>query len=225
MKEINQNTVSYFEIILILFGWILGIISSLIIEKYKNYASRKEIMKGIKSELNELKLRLAATNLELTFRIGDISLEYAKWIKPYYKLLFEGETYSYLRTVPKITNPITNLSNEEFQNCLIISSQRSTNDNLITTPSVPKIELPYLENKYSSISLFKEKSVFKFAQLRKEIISINDCIDDVKYYHNKSFENLSETNRRIVEHNINTNISSIRNKTKHIIKLIEEILK
>ncbi len=225
MIEINQNTGSDFEIILIIIGWLLGMFSSLFIEKYKNYSKRKEVKKGIKSELNELRLRLAATNLELTFRIGDITLEYARWIKPYYKLLFESETFAYLRTVPKIDNPITHLPDDEFQRCLIISINRKKDSIVITTPSVPKIVLPYTDSNYGSISLLKEKLLFQIAQLKKDIISINDCIDDVKYYHNKTFEELSESNRKVVEYNIDKNVLSIRDKTKYIIKLIEEIIK
>jgi hypothetical protein len=222
--KIEQDTINHSQLILLLIGWFLGIASTLIFEVGKKFIEKREIKKAIKTELDELRLRLAAINLELTFRIGDIDLNYAKWIKPYYKLLYEGDTYAYLRKVPKITNTITHLPDNEFQNCLIDSRNRRRSNDMLTTAVVQKIELAYLKSKYGNISFFKEKLLLQFAQLQKELIGINECIDDIRYYHNKSFENLSNENQVIIEQNINSNTFNLRNSTKYLINLIEEIL-
>jgi len=224
MEELINILKSQKEIFFILLGWALGLSSSIILEKYKKRLIKNEIKIGIKNELHEFRLRLAATNLHLTTDRKDITLDYAKWIKPYYKILFETDIYDYMRKGPQIAKPITHLSDQEFLKCLIISKELGKNKLLITTPTFPKFRLTYLESNYNSIAYFGESISLNISQLKREIDNLNESIDDVRFYHNKTFETLSDNNRLIVEHNITDNIESLIRETKHLITLSGKII-
>lgn len=215
---------TYMEILLILFGWALGMLSTLLFEMIKKNWAKIEVRKGFKSELEEFRLRLAAINMELKFRANDITLDYAKWVKPYYHTLFETDTFDYMRTVPKIDMTITNLSDEEFFNCLLISQERKLKTNLNSTPTIPKFELLYIDSKYESISLFGESFALTISQLKREIANINNYIELLEYNHKKTFESITDHQREIIEQNIQDTIGSITRETKYLIQLSEKII-
>jgi Na+-driven multidrug efflux pump len=60
-EENINHTFNYLSIIV---GFLLGIISSIFLKRIENFFSKKEIKKGILTELNEFQLRIIAYCLD-----------------------------------------------------------------------------------------------------------------------------------------------------------------
>lgn len=214
-----EHTIEYFSIIL---GWLLGILSAVIIEKIKKYFSKREIKVGIISELKELQLRLAATCFYSTLSYGSFSEEWAKWFKPYYKIFTESEEFDYLRRELKTEIKIDNYSDKQFHNYLVQTQVNKISDPGITT-NYPPIVLPYLDSNYHILSLLSETFVKNISKLKREISSINSDFNKIWFYHSKTYENISDNNYDNAVKNIENISRSISKKARSIILLIEKI--
>ena len=219
-----KNSIELFSIVL---GWLLGIlgaiIGSVIIEKIKKYFSKCEIKRGILAELREIQLRLAATCFISTLSYGDFSEDWAKWFKPYFKILIESEEFDYLKEGLKTDIKIDDYSDKQFYNYLVQTKIDKVNISVITTQNYPQIVLPYLDSNYHILSLLNKKFVNSISKLKREISSINSDFNKIWFYHSKTFENISDINYDNALKNIENFSRSISKKSKHIVLLIEKI--
>lgn len=218
----ENNSINYIPLLI---GWLLGLASTLFIAIFSRYFRKKDIKKGVIIELKELQLRIAGICLLTTLKNSEVTDEWIKWIRPYFELLSESESFDYLRENPIKDFKISKFNDQEFSEFINFWNQQSLYSETKSTPSFPKISLPYLESNYNSVSLFSKKYQIKLSQLKREIVHINKEFDDISFYHAKTFENISDTNRTIVENNISQIINRIAKKTKSIVKLIEEATK
>ncbi len=77
LMEQLSNNINYIPLLI---GWVLGILSSLIVEKLKKRSLKKEIKIGIITELKELQLNLSSICFSTTIESRKISEEWSIWI-------------------------------------------------------------------------------------------------------------------------------------------------
>ncbi len=75
------------DYLLLITGWVLGILSAAVIEKFKKQSEKKEIKKGIITELRDSQMHLASICYVTTFDHGEFSVDFLKWWKPNYPYL------------------------------------------------------------------------------------------------------------------------------------------
>ncbi|MCK9424966.1 MAG: hypothetical protein M0Q21_02880 [Ignavibacteriaceae bacterium] len=219
-EEIAKNVIKYLPLAI---GWLLGIFSAVVIEQIKKQILKQNIKRGIKTELRELSLRLAASCFKSILDCGAISEEWAKWFKPYYKILTESDEYDYLRDKPKPDKKIDTYCDKEFYEYLVFM-QNKNRANELKTPVYPKIVLPYLDSNYNTISLLNDQFVKLISKLKRETIHINSDYEQVWFYHTKTFERITDINHSIAVNNIEDICKRILRKEKNIISLIEKII-
>lgn len=217
-----------FAIILIIIGWALGMLSSLIIplisDKIKKYISKKEVKRGINIELKELQLRLTGICWTTTTKYGDdISEDWANWMKPYYPTLIITDEYDYIRDEFIKRKDYSKYTDEVFFRILSEYQKREKSNNKKATPTITKMIIPYLESKFNTISLFKEEYQMEITKLRREIINFNEDCEQLKQYHFKTFDDVSDYNLTVIYNNKNEILKRISRKSKGLIKLIENI--
>ena len=87
-------------VILIIIGWALGILGTLINNKLTKRTSKREIKKGIQTELKELQLRLIGICFSTTTDHGNITMDWSEWMLPYFKNFMNTDEYDYMRDKP-----------------------------------------------------------------------------------------------------------------------------
>lgn len=70
------------EIGFLLLGWLLGMLSPLIVDAARRKRLRQDMAQAIKTEAEDLQYRVAITSFLLAQRYGDISRDYLIWLKP-----------------------------------------------------------------------------------------------------------------------------------------------
>lgn len=211
-------------VILIIIGWALGILGTLINNKLTKRTSKREIKKGIQTELKELQLRLIGICFSTTTDHGNITMDWSEWMLPYFKNFMNTDEYDYMRDKPFTKMDISKSSFKRFYEILVAQQEESKLDESKSTMIFTKLISPYLDSKYGTISLFDEKYQMEITKLRRELISINEDFEQLQYYHYKTFDDIPENNRAVVSENIKIILKRISRKTKGIIKLIENIL-
>lgn len=77
------------ELLYLLLGWLLGLISPRIIDSIQAKYFRRDLARAIRSEAEDLQYRVAIMSFLLASKYGELSREYLVWLKP--KLLrYEG---------------------------------------------------------------------------------------------------------------------------------------
>lgn len=198
--------------------------SALIIERIKKHLLKRDIKHGIKTELRELLLRLAADSFSSILEYSEISEKWSKWFKPYYKTLKESDEYDYLRDKPRPNLKIDNYSDKEFYDSLVLIQSNNRANEIKPTLIFPKIMLPYIDSNYYTISLLKNKFIKQIFKLKREIIHLNSDYEQVWFYHTKTFESITYTNHTIAIKNIENLSKKILREQKNIIHLIEIII-
>jgi len=68
------------QILYIVFGWVLGLFSPLIVEFFKSRKHTKEVVAALKIEFEDLQFRLAFASLTLLQSHGDLDRDFAFWV-------------------------------------------------------------------------------------------------------------------------------------------------
>ena len=217
-ETIKTEIVKYTPIIV---GWILGILSGLILDKRKKRLQKKEIKKGVLSELKGLQTYLAGICIHTTIHSGKVDLEWSKWIKQYFDKLYDIDNIEHIIEKGEDYSQVIAYNETQFYNFLLskepfVKTQISWTFTHVTTP--------YLNSKYGSISNFDEKFQFLISKLRKEIDLLNSEFNQCWFHYTKTFDDISDVNRKVVESNIDQAVGRIANESKGTIKLIQKIL-
>jgi hypothetical protein len=70
------------EALLILFGWVLGLVGPNTVEAIKSYVRRRKVEAALRTELEDLQYRLAISSLSLLQRHGKLDKKFLLWVKP-----------------------------------------------------------------------------------------------------------------------------------------------
>ena len=61
------------QVLYILLGWVLGLFSPLIVEYFRSHVRKREFVRALKVELEELQHRLAVSSLSLLQSYGELA--------------------------------------------------------------------------------------------------------------------------------------------------------
>lgn len=221
LSDNNDN-----NILILFIGWLSGILSTLVIEWIKQLISKRSIKKGIKNELTELQLYLVSVCYMVTSKNEGFTKEFVSWIRPYYLSVVDSEYNNYIRDKDiKEPSGFKKLNDEDFFNLLNITRLQKPESELKSSISVPKIISPYLDSKFNSLSSYSQKFQILVSKFRREIHLINSDIEKSWFYHAKSFDNISDNNSKSIDHNLTQIYSRLSQRTRNVIKLIDEIQK
>src|ERR1035441_3196870 len=117
----TSNTINYLTLII---GWVLGLISTIGFDYYRKTIIRREVKKGILSELKELKLRMVGMNYMTTLKYLTVTKEWTDWIKAYYEYITESDEYDYKKNIHDTKYKKAILNNDEFYKSLLLSAAK-----------------------------------------------------------------------------------------------------
>lgn len=215
----------YLAIGTLILGWILAILGNVINEKLKRKSNKRDIRVGIKTEILELQIHLTAVCLKSVTLIGKFTKEYFLWIKPYFIKFFQSAEFIIPKEIRDTLPSINELDDEMLFNLINITFVKNATTNPATTFTYQTIITPYIDLKLNDISLFNtsiQKSIFS---LKRDINFLNSDVNQIWFYHSKTFDNTTEENLELLKANLNIQYAKISRRSKIMVENIEGILK
>lgn len=224
-EEIYKSIIENIQLIL---GWFLGITSTLIVEKIKKLSKKKEVQRGIISEIKNIQMLVVGFCVTTTLESKLLTEEWSNFIKPYFEKLFLSGEFEYhmdsKETTDKIKELISGKSNEVFfqymQGIASIKEKNKSKTNL----TVAKLDIPYINSNFGFVSLFNEQFQMLLSKFKREVDLINSDAEQIWYYHTKTFDKITDMNHDVVVQNIANIIARVARRSKGLIKLTQQII-
>lgn len=186
------------QIYFILFGWTLGVFSSIILETYKRKQIKEDYKDSVITELKMFFPRLVTTYYELMKEMGILDKEKLEWIRS----MISGENNKSIKNFAKHIKAL--LEDDEKLKSLNVNPQD------IYSLSLRKFNLSFLQENISSYSLLDKEFRRNVIDVRTKINYLNAYIDKINFFYKTSFvPNLSENNRLILQKNIRNHYTDI----------------
>lgn len=180
------------QVILIFFGWVLGVFSSMILENRKRKQTKENYEGILFTELDLVYPEIVGIYYKITKGTGQLNKENLEWThniisKKNSKSLdtIDDEIIEYL----KYNDKEMKLLNEEHHN--------------LHTLVIMKLNLSFLKENISLFSLLDKEVRFSAINIRTKINYLNDIIDEVSYFYRASFvPGVTESTYNIAKSNI-----------------------
>ncbi len=175
------------EVAFLILGWLLGLLSPLLVERIHNERRRKDIQNGIMAELIDVKFRMASVVYITAMRFGQYDRELVNWLIPIVK---EYQGNNPKENLLRLLEKHAALDDKNLSE-VIEYGKADPGAGL----SVKKYKLPYLEAKVGELSLFRQE----FQRLALEILAnlqlFNEEIDEARFYFKLTYDSgVSEEN-------------------------------
>ncbi|GAH76864.1 unnamed protein product, partial [marine sediment metagenome] len=155
------------NIFFLLLGWLLGLISPLLVDEMKKYIKKKVIKTGVLTELKEIKFRLAAIVFSINSKYRMLDRELLNWLRP---LIKESEG-TYEKKLLKQIERLVKLDDEQLK-----AIDEYTKPHTLSAMSFKKYYLPFLDSKISDLSLFDIELQNKILEIRAQVNFFNENI-------------------------------------------------
>jgi DNA repair ATPase RecN len=197
------------KVALILFGWLLGLLSPIVADAIKTRYKKEEFRKAIISELKGIQYRLAGNVYSLNRRFGKIDKQLLLWVSEIFKS-YTG-IYAETRSMEALERQLK-LSDEELEDLGEIMKPDKRE-----ALTLRKFTTPFLDSHIGSLSLFSQDFQLKLFEIKSQLGFLNDQIEDAKFYFQRTFgPDLSTNNYDLISSNLEECYRSIAEKAKTI---------
>ncbi len=203
-------------ILLILLGWILGMVSPLILDEIRKGRRRVEVETVIRTELNELRLKLVELIYVTRMHLGTFDKDLLDWINPIAKRYQGAQPNEPFIQGLNLMSTFTDAKLEAYV--------RSQSGNRHVGLSLKKYTLPYLESKMDHLGMVPEKLQAQMLAIKAHLEIINEEVDLARFYMEKTFDSsLEEAIRSIVDQNLTGRYKAVTTGAKHTVDLINKL--
>lgn len=204
------------NVIYLLLGWIFGLFSPLIVDKFRKSAQKDELKKGILAELKEVKLRLALSYYILMVRYGSFDRSIIEWT------CLQLKEYSGVREIDHYKDLCTKYLETKDEEAAEIFKSFKTDAKIGT--ALKEYSLPFLNFHIGSLSLFDLKIQGRLFDIRRQLAILNQDVGLARFFYEKTFDpGTMETNAAIINANISTIYLNICKTLRKTVESIEEL--
>jgi hypothetical protein len=205
------------QFVYIAFGWLLGLVSPVIVESIKSKFRSREVIKAIRVELEDVQFRLAVTSFLLIQNYGNLNREFLLWIQ---------------RIVDKYrgNEPSDNLKN-------LIARFVATDDSLLSHlaaqfkakegvgSNLKTYRVSFLEMHLADVANLSVPAQRRIHEFRNQLDILNQEIQRAIEYMRMTFNSsLSEENHQIVKVDLEKGYLNIQSRCKAICDRIDAVL-
>lgn len=203
------------EILYILLGWSLGILSPAIIDYISNNYQAARIKTAVFAEFEDIAMRLIMVVFKIyTFR-GLVDLEFVKWA------LRQSEGYSGNESVESF-NMLRGLDDDQL--CMRIAQINDHAEGEGRGLNIKVVNTSILDSCLVNINLLKPKYLTLLLEVKFHINVLNQEIVSLNGYFKMTFDpSLSERNQRIISINMNDAENFIAKRCKIIVERIRKL--
>jgi len=206
------------QVILILIGWLTGVLSTIGYEQYKRYLDGKNLKTAILSELKVLLPRLVLSYYLLIIKSGKCDKEKLQWVFDNLSL-YEDKTIS-----SKIESTKEKLTELLKQNDTSINSAIALLVVKSEVEHIKSITLSFSKESITNFSLLSEELRLIIFDVRTKINILNELADRIDFFFKQSFApGMSSNNIEIINCNIKSNYDAYLDFSRLVVERIKEI--
>lgn len=204
------------NVVMIIIGWALGLLSPLIAEKAKLKKKKMQLLNAISIELHELRAKLACTSY-LLGKYAKFNREFLEWC---FSILSD---YKGTESVKNILNDIEKLLN--LNDDQIESVRESTALRKSMGLSLKHYEIPFTLSHAGELSILDIRTQNIILNIKFHIGSLNGEIDMAMKYHFMTYDSsISEENHEILLEDIKRTYVYIQKQAMLVTDKIGEFL-
>jgi hypothetical protein len=205
------------DVFILLLGWLFGMLSPSIVKQIEKKYTKKELHKGICSELNELRYILIHSCSVVGEKAGKFDKEFLDWFLQLSQFYQNRPLDS---SVIPVLKKLIDSKNAEEDIATYVKIGRA---NSTTGLSLKKIAITFTDLNVGEIAVFKVPYQILLFDLRRQIDAYNDEVVKAENLHAMTFDSsLTTANHGII-------VKSVHEKYGHIqtmgIKLVDTITK
>lgn len=205
------------NIVYLLIGWLLGLLSIPIGERIKRYYQKNDVRSGIISELKEIKVRLVYNIFRLTMKSGISDKQLLEWVKKQ----LEGYEGSY--PTENLSLMLKKLSYQIDDKQLAVIQSLTSNEE--SELSLKKFYLPFLESRIDLLPLFGGRFRTLIFEIWSQIQTLNEEIDNSQFFYRKTFDSsMSVENHERVRQNLEQCYKNINSQAKTMVERINNLI-
>lgn len=201
----------------ILLGWLLGLLSPVIVDRIRRRHREKEVKEGIFTELRDLRFRMVVAAYRLESRFGSFDRKMLNWVT---SILEKYKGVPEADRLFELIKKYSILDDKAFQ--AIVEHQRAQPGDAL---GVKKYRIPYLDSNIGDLGIFDEQSRAALLDIRVQLDFFNDEIDQARLYHKMTFDlSGSEKNHAIACQSLDNCYRNLAQKARHIVDRIGKVL-
>ncbi len=182
------------EVGYILFGWGLGLVSTLFVSLARNHGRKMRFQQGLSVELREAMPFLTGMHYLLKCRLGQVDRDTLKWTHSMFSR-FSPDDVKIVQSLEKSMKK----PDGELEKDLALRYNESRGKSV----GLSKLTLPFLKQNLSSVSLLTPETQRIVAQIQRDFRTLNQQIGDYAYWSRKTFDsNLTPNNQSILKSNV-----------------------
>ncbi len=198
----------------IFLGWLLGMLSPVIVSRIYRHYKRNDLHVGISKEINHVKERLILTLDSISHRTGSYDRELVGWLLKHYEKVEVKKP-----TILKLYRMQLKASDEELE--AMIFHQAKPDD---TGLSLQKFPLLFINLHLTDISLFSPELQAEIFELKSRIEMLNSEISLSEKYFFMTFDsNVSPENQPIIKADLTSKYLHVESMIKRAVEQIEKI--
>ncbi len=198
------------QITFILLGWLLGLLSPVIVEKISSEYNKKQFFKAACTELHDLQYRIVILCFMLGQRYGTIDSEFLQWIKPIIKN-YKG--YETNESVIKIVDTLLTCNEAQF-NAMIKHMRAEPNVGL----GLKTFTASFLESNLSLVSKLPIELQVRIHEFRNHLNTLNQEIIVANDLHKLTFDSsVSDENHKIISSELLSKYVFIQSMCKRVV--------
>lgn len=206
----------YEKLLFLFFGWLLGVLSPLLVQHIQKVFTKRDVQKTLIAELDEFRHRLVNVVFLLKKLQGNWNRELLEWVKSYFDS-YEG--------INKDKSAIESLSRLlELTDDQLTELNESTKRKPLQTKSLKRYYIPFLDSKLDYIPYFSISIQRQLLEIRTNVQIFNELVDESKTYHFMTFDSSkTEENYDNIIQNIDNIFEAIVLRSEELIKSIDKL--
>jgi hypothetical protein len=198
----------------IILGWLLGILSPVIVSRITRGYKRKDLHAGIIKEINHIKLRLIFTLDLLSKKTGSYNQELAAWLLKQYESLDYNDPLEI-----KAYRIMISATPQEFE---VLKSHLSVPKG--TGMTLQKVQLLFINMHLTDFSLFSSNFQSEIFELKSRVEILNSQIELAEKYFFMTFDsNVIPSNLPLIKNDLEAKYLHLETAFKRTIEQIETI--
>lgn len=200
----------------IILGWLLGLLSPVIVGAIQRHYREREIRNGIISELAELRFRMAAAVWMFEGRFGTYDRSMLSW------LLSVLETYKGATDATQLRESVRKQVAVDDKTLQAVAEHQKAKPG--GGLNAKRYRVPYLDANIGQLGIFDEESRAAILDIRAQLELFNDEVDEARLNHRMTFEIADRENHAAVVQNVETCYKNLGQKAKQIADRIGRVL-
>jgi hypothetical protein len=203
------------ELLLILLGSLLGILSPGLIDWIRRAHARKPIRKAIEAELDEMRYTLASLAYRHHSHLGSLDHDFLRW-QEFIEAAYQGSDKD--SSTLAALRQIINQTPDQLRSA---QEARSSEGNSLT---LKQYALPFLTSQLAVLHDHEPEFQRRVLQVHAQLELLNADVPYLMRQHELTFGNLSTGNYAVVQKNIKDGYRTIANRAKLLADRITQIL-